>query len=612
MINYKLIFLMSLMILSLSFMVEAKDPLVTDCVSQGWCEWLRDEVYVNDPYTPYDDCMIGNNQLICYYPDETEKESTQPSFQNQPIQDFSSCPSNLNNPFNECHYYEYDYESASARTRIIWGTDSSYYDYDSSSKSHYFNPSKNSIYVKCEGDRFYLYDDNFDSNKCDENGCSGFLDLFDTFEKISFDPSNYGTIKPYFVCWDYNERNGYYAWSWSNIEFPKLLPSRVQCNSDSECLIEQECYAENKYNTQCMPLVCDNNQVIKDHKCVDVELPNLCAEADITDVQECGIYLVEYFDILQGTLQEKEEQIKELGAEIERKIALVQELEGNIEEQADLINRLSDTLEEKIEIVKALQLNIGDQAEMIESLTDKVEEQAQYIKQLEDNIADQSELISNLEDKRQQQAQLIEELTDEIDEQAEYIKQLAKNLAQKEAYVDELEAENKIQAGLIKEMRESFARQGEIIDALNLEIEDDAQIIKNLRLSLSEQGEIIANMELTIQEQKEIIQELTQKVEEQGQIIEGMKLNIQQQAELINELTDKIEEQKDLIIQLKLSIEEEEELVNELQSELEKANQLIEEIRETRNKTKLYNRVLFISLGIAILIIGWLIIRKRQ
>jgi len=614
----RILFLFLILIL-VSVSVSAEEVESFDCISNDYCQWLRNEIYSNDPYTPYNDCLIADNTLYCYYDSPAQQESEQPVFKIDGEQSFNSCPSPVPSPYEYCNFWTskddcrgYPVSKPRIFSRILLSSVNT-----NEGWKFIYNPDVNTFKLRCDGDRFYLYDNlqtNWDAidGGGSENGLTGYVDILDANKDIEFNPNSYGLIQPMFVCWDYSSDGRDWTWTWGGISTQKIYPSRIQCKLNSDCLLSQECYVENELNTQCQELVCGDNEVIREHKCVQIEIPNLCVDADITDISECGVYLVKYFDVLSGSLNEKEAQILKLQQDIDIKIQLVKDLQGNLEAQADKILLLSNSLEERVEIINNLNLNLAEQGTLISHLTNKVSEQSDYIEALTLNINEQVQIIANLELKRNQQAELILDLTDNINEQAEYINQLATNLAQKEQFVNQLEAENEIQADLIKQMKLSFTKQGEIIDSLNLEISDDAKIIRNLNLNLEEQGQIIAGMKLNLAEQVKLINELTAKVNEQGQIIAGMKLNLQEQIDIINALTDKVDEQIEMINELNLKLADEVELVNGLQKDLIEAQDMVKRLQDmTKQSDK--NNAIFIAIGFAlVMIIIYLVIKRKK
>lgn len=423
-------------------------------------------------------------------------------------------------PFTSCYQSVEDSgDDAVAQVKIQAGGITRYT--DTQTNRFYYNEDQ-PIDFRCDGDKAYLYDFDFWVQKggyalCDKNGCSSAFSSLPVRTNYEIDLTYALPIKPLLVCFDYDsERDGSWAWTAYNMYWDeKYYEIDRQCSSDSQCSSNQYCDILNNYESTCMDLVCDADEIIYNNQCIKPELPQFCADAGITEILACQEYAKEYIGLLQGDLNTKIDQISQLELTIDEKVQVITDLTSQIE-------NLEEKREQQINIINRLNSTIQDNAQIIQGLNDTIQEQAIYIDELSATVDEQAEYIS--------------ELTQNIDEQAVMINQLTQNLEEKAQLVSQLQAENELQAELILQMEQSFERQGQIITRLNTTVQEDAVIINSLSLKVEEQIQIINGMRKNIQEKLAIIEKLRQTNIELVEYVGELETNNAELEELLVEL----------------------------------------------------------------------------
>jgi len=353
--------------------------------------------------------------------------------------------------------------------------------------------------MKYSGDCDYLYlYDNYRKSQCGENGCNGYITKLSSSGTIRI--ADYTPLQPAFVCWDRKDKGGYWSWvyvcwEWDNVWYK----SDFKCNNDDDCGNNQYCGTIDT-GSECMELGCGPTEDVINHQCTNVEMPEICQEAGITNIYTCKDYIIEFADILANDLQGK--------------IDTIAQLDLDYQEKLEMIINLSNSIEQQDYMIAEFELTITDLAQEIQDLNWTVQQQIEYIR------------LFNLT----------------IDEYAADINRLTDNLAIKAQLVAGLKVENAIQAELVKKITESFANQGAILAQLNLTVQDDAEIIQHMTDNAVEQGQIIAGMELNLDEQIEIVTEMTKITDRQLEIIAELTDN----QVIQNQLIDKLQEKTDI------------------------------------------------------------------
>ncbi len=393
--------------------------------------------------------------------------------------------------------------------------------------------------------------------------------------------------------------------------------------SYSKCESFKPQFYANPYNQYTSKLyLCPEGEICFDGRC---GLIQDCVDLGFTTMSECIDWINENIDILQLSIMDKINLIKQLDITVNEKIIMIQQLTDNVAEQLQYISQLDLTIVEQKIIIEEYKLTIAEQASYIQLLDLSVLEQAQQIAAFELTLEEQAVFLQALELSVQEQATFIQALELSITEQATIINQLTINLQEKAVLVDQLTVTSQEQADLIAQMELSFSDQGVIIDALQNTILEDitlisaltdenteqAEILNGMQLTLDEQVALITGLKSTLSDQAEIISHMELTVQEQAEIISNMELTNEEQAVLISKLTANIEEQAEIIANLEVSVGEQESIIAALKLTLQEEEELIQKLLEEQGERKFEfkSTYIWIILG-ALIYIVW-ISRKR-